>query len=128
MSQQSKSELFPGLGLENWSAFGSQAFQPFGAFSEGSFKALAEMNAESYRFVVKRIEEAVRLPSELAVCKSPAEIFEVQAAFVDRMIDDCMGQASKVMAMAPTGAAGTTAKAEATPAPAKPETTPGKTA
>ena len=92
--------------LESMKSFDGSALQAFPGFSEGGFKTLAEMNAEGYRFVVKRMEEALRLPTEIATCKSPAEIFEVQAAFMDRMIDDCMQQASKVMSMAPTGMPG----------------------
>lgn len=116
MADKPKPELFPGLGLDKMGldsmldglkAFDGKAFQGIPGIPEDGFKALAEMNAESYRFVVKRVEEAMRLPGEIATCKSPAEIFEVQAAFMDRMIDDCMQQASKVMAMAPTSMPGT---------------------
>ena len=97
------------MGLERWSAFGAQAFEPFGALWQGYFKALTQMNSETSQFFAKRFEEDFRLSTEFVKCKTPFDVFQAQATFMDRMIDDYMDQANKVMAMA-AEAAGETAE------------------
>ncbi|MGI9381873.1 MAG: phasin family protein [Methyloligellaceae bacterium] len=97
------------LGLGRWNTFGAQNFEPFGAIWQGYFKTLSQMNSETSHFVAKRLEEDFRLPVEFAKCKTPFDVFQAQATFVDRMIDDYMDQANKVLAMT-AEAAGETAE------------------
>ena len=97
------------LGLERWSTFGAQAFEPFGTLFQGYFKTLSQMNSETSHFFAKRLEEDFQLPAEFAKCRTPFDVFQAQATFMDRMIDDYMDQANKVLAMA-ADAAGETAE------------------
>lgn len=97
------------LGFGRWNTFGAQAFEPLGALSQGYFRALTQMNSETSQFVAKRLEEDLRLATQFAQCKTPFDVFQVQASFVNRMIDDYTAQANKVLAMA-ADAAGETAE------------------
>jgi hypothetical protein len=63
---------------------------------EEVFKRFVEQQIELCRFFASRWETYLKLPDKLAHCQSPAEMGQVQAAFLNQFASDYMQEANKL--------------------------------
>jgi hypothetical protein len=63
---------------------------------EDVFKRFVEQQIELCHFFAARWENYLKLPEQLAHCNTPAEIGQVQAAFLSRFASDYMQEAGKL--------------------------------
>lgn len=80
-------------GAAAWNAEGlesaSQVYQAW-------LKSMMAINAETAQFVVRRLQEDIRLPMDLVRCRDPKEIVQTQADFFRTMADDYSRQSVRV--------------------------------
>jgi hypothetical protein len=72
------------------------AFTGWQKSGEELFKRFVEHQIELCHFFASRWETYLKLPGQLAHCQSPAEIGQVQAAFLSQCASDYMQEASKL--------------------------------
>jgi len=63
---------------------------------EEVFKRFVEQQIELCRFCASRWESYLKLPDKLAHCQTPAEMGQVQAAFLSQFASDCMQEAGRL--------------------------------
>jgi hypothetical protein len=63
---------------------------------EEFFKKFSDQQVEIYRFFASRWEHYLKLPAQLAQCKTPAEAAQVQAAFMSQFASDFMHETQKL--------------------------------
>jgi hypothetical protein len=63
---------------------------------EELFKRLAEQQIEMTRFFVSRWEHFLKLPAQLAQCRTPVEATQVQAAFLSEFANEFMQESQKL--------------------------------
>lgn len=78
-----------GQGLEAWTEMSRTLTDRFSAWQ-----------AETARFVTRRLEEEVSSQRELAACRTPSEAVEVCSAFTRRAVRDYMEEAGKMTDLA----------------------------
>lgn len=71
-------------------------------------RGLVDANAESYRFVTRRLEDDFQWPAALAQCRNPVEFMEVQGRFLEKMFTDYLEEGRRMLELA-----GDTARIEA---------------
>jgi hypothetical protein len=72
------------------------AFANWQKSGEEVFKRFVEQQIELCRFLAARWETYLKLPDQLAHCHSPAEMGQVQAAFLSQFANDYMQEANKL--------------------------------
>jgi hypothetical protein len=72
------------------------AFVSWQKSGEEVFKHFVEQQIELCRFFASRWENYLKLPDKLAHCHTPAEMGQVQAAFLSQFASDYMQEASKL--------------------------------
>lgn len=85
--------LFPMDRLLNGNGHGLQAWTEM---NKTLLDRLGAWQAETTRFVAKRLEEDLASQRELAACRTPTEAMEVCGAFTRRAVQDYMEEAAKV--------------------------------
>lgn len=90
--------------LSGYQASYQSAADMYGQFLRGLF----DVNAESCRFVARRLEEDFQWPAALAQCRNPVELLEVQGRFLEKMVADYMEEGRRMLDLA-----GDTARAHA---------------
>jgi hypothetical protein len=63
---------------------------------EELFKRFSEQQIEMYRFFVAQWEQFLKLPAQLAQCRTPAEAGQVQAAFLSQFATDYVQETQKL--------------------------------
>jgi len=76
-----------------------EAIEPIGQFYDVCFKCAADMNAEAAKFVRHRLEEDLQVTHELAQCKGPLDVYNMQIGFCTRMIDDYLDETQKILSI-----------------------------
>ena len=71
--------------LANWQKSGA-----------GILKQLADQQVELCRFFGNRWEKYLKLPQDLAKCRTPAELGQVQAAFITQFATDYVRETTKL--------------------------------
>lgn len=63
----------------------------------------AKVQAESLRFVLDRVRKDLEMPARLAECKSPVDMFELQAKFASTMVSDYLTETGKLLSLTMQG-------------------------
>jgi hypothetical protein len=72
------------------------AFANWQKTGEEVFKRFVEQQIELCRFFGRRWENYLKLPDKLAHCQTPAELGQLQAAFLSQFASDYMQEANKL--------------------------------
>ena len=80
-------------GSNNACESGLPAWQRSG---EEFFKRFVEQQMEICRFLSARWEQYLKLPGQLALCRTPADVGQVQAAFLSQFVDDYTHETKKL--------------------------------
>ena len=73
-----------------------QGLEPFTDFYTNWFECVGKVNHELFNFVNDRLRQDFEMPSRLAECHNPAELYETQAKFIEKMAEDYTGEARKI--------------------------------
>ncbi len=84
-----------GKGFEDVTAFGQETLDAMVKSAEIATKAAEELNADIAAFSKKSFDETVAAAKEMATAKTPAELFEKQAAFATSAFEGFFTQATK---------------------------------
>ncbi|WP_189368594.1 phasin family protein [Tateyamaria omphalii] len=80
--------------MSQWQAAGLGALNWFGV---SSIERMSDMGAEWMTFVAERVREDVALQHSLLHAKTPAEVQEVQLAFLQKAIDQYTAETGKMI-------------------------------
>ncbi len=84
-----------GKGFEDVAAFGQETLEAMVKSTEIAAKAAEELNAEMVAFSKKSFDETMAAAKDISTAKTPAELFEKQAAFATSAFEGFFAQASK---------------------------------
>jgi len=84
-----------GKGIEDVAAFGQETLEAMAESTEIAAKAAEQLNADIAAFSKQSFDETVAAAKDISTAKTPAELFEKQAAFATSAFESFFAQASK---------------------------------
>jgi len=63
------------------------------------FKGLADINAEAYRFITDRLQQDIRLSTDIARCENADQALELQRTFCAKLVDDYTTETQRIIAL-----------------------------
>jgi hypothetical protein len=88
---------------EQLSTAGEQTFVPLLRSYSAWLDSVTNVQAEALRFTLDRMRKSMEMPSRLAECKAPTELFEVQADFARTMVSDYVTESERLLSLSLEG-------------------------